>query len=316
MKKITTTLSLILFATLLIGLSSCSNKPVIEKLTPEEVSKYISKDTLYKNVIASTELLRNRLDNDILLQAKYKDLTYKDLYIFLKTVSDTSFINPIKKLSDKQYSAYMDSVISIYSAEILDSLSYFRNLRDNHSPDNYFKIKLHSFSTSYYGSYNRYVDDVSIKFTITTLKGPIQGGSFGFSVKSKATGREIYDGGSRFSRGVNKSRTFSWEIDYSGKDEFAGETATSFHSKYDIEYNILTARANDTLYQSPILSMPILYHMYLDSTNISKSSYSLFISSHFDQDLKYESSFYNDLYDVNSKKENELAYDFLNEKWN
>lgn len=199
---------------------SCKNK-VSDKLSTSDVKSLIEKDTLYEKLIPRIQKIQDTISKNVLLNAKYSDITYQQCLDYEKEKNKEKdvFIEKHKKDVDKKI------------VEIKNRVESFRKMMN---------IEFHSTSIFFY-DYIGGVKDGYFKFKITVPE-PIQGGSFTYSIKDKSTGKEVTNGGCRFSEYIKDSYIAVYEIPYRSKDEFGYQTISEIKNNY-ISLSI-TARFN------------------------------------------------------------------------
>ena len=108
-------------------LASCSsnglNKSITEPLSVEELKVNMKKDTTFTDFYSQIQEVRDWINGDDVLQAKYGDITYKQIKKFIKHASDTTYF---KEKSDKwkeeyatlypKYDKQVDSIITYWKA--------------------------------------------------------------------------------------------------------------------------------------------------------------------------------------------------------
>lgn len=278
---------LIIIASIALVLGSCTkNKTVTEKLSPKEVAKLIENDTAYEQVISDIEVVRDTLENDLVLQSKFEGLSYEDYLEYLKKTQDTVFLNEIEKQAEDVFQSRMDSLLPLYKDEIDSEIAEYKRKIDAYSPENYFEVEFNGISKEYYHSSND-VRTVNIHFKITPLRGPIQGGSFRYKVIPKVTNKAIASGGCRFSQYTSNPSEYQWETPYDVEDEFEYKTTADIRENYDFTCNVLTARADNRTYSkdSDELDIPFYYRMCLDRDSLSDFDYAMLIEeeAHVDE---------------------------------
>lgn len=127
------------FIFLFIAFASCNtipNKPVVTKLTTNELSRAIKADssfaTFYKNI-------RNKVDklSDI-KRAEYNEVTYKRLFNYIKFFKDTTYWKPKTKKWEQEW----ENKFGVYSVKADSLIDYWKNYLKENSLNKYVKIEL------------------------------------------------------------------------------------------------------------------------------------------------------------------------------
>ena len=255
-------------------ISSCTDqKSITEQLNLKEVSGLIEKDSLYESIIEEIEGIRGRLNNNLVLRSKFKDLSYSEYLAYKKATTDTTFEKGIIKQYDKEFNSMMDSLLDKYKEPIDNKLTSYRKQIDKYSPSSYLKVEFSSIDKDYYSSMNR-VSDVYVKFQIIPLRGAIQGGSFRYDLIPKVTNKSIANAGCRFSHYTKNPTVYRWEANYDVEDEFENKTTALIKENYDFEYEILTVRVNDKTYSFDDIDVPYSYERCLNVDSLTRYDYS------------------------------------------
>lgn len=271
----------LLFATML---GACKNeRPIVEPLTDEDVVKLIEKDTIYEDIITDVELVRDTFEKDIVLRSKYSDVTYNDIYEFQKKLQDTTLLKRIADEARAVYEHKMDSLLSIYKPKIDSLREHYQEIKEKRDPSKYLNVEFHSIKKNYSDN-NNYLRSLTVKFRVTPLQGPIQGGSFYYKVKPKVTGHTAASGGSRFSSYTSQPTIYSWEADYDVEDEFEDKSTYSIKQNYDFEFAINTVRVKNETINAKDIEIPFMYEEYLNEDSLTMYQYSSILSIEYDMD--------------------------------
>lgn len=230
-------------------LSCYQSKSVTQELSLKQIERLVKQDTLWENVISMVEENIEVVSDDRVLQAKYKDLTYERLYNFYGRVYDSIWLNDVIEGTFDARTIYVDSLREKYQMQVETDFNQYKELQHETSPHGFFAIDYEGIQNNYY-EYIDGVENVYIRFRITPLRGPIQGGSFKFHISSKVTGSEIGEMSCRFSSYTVKPTTYSWEIGYDLEQELEYLISERVRNRYDFEYTYLSARQYDVTFSA------------------------------------------------------------------
>ncbi|RYG06831.1 MAG: hypothetical protein EOO07_28530, partial [Chitinophagaceae bacterium] len=152
------------FATVLTSCSKISNRPVIEKLSIEELSSAVKSDTSFSGFYDG---LRKNVDElDDLKKAKYNDVTYRRLFSYYKFLQDTTFWKPLVGQWEKEWAMKFGS----YSSKGDSTIKFWKKYRAENSLNKYVKIELVNIRKEFYESIGE-LREVSLGFKLTPLQG-------------------------------------------------------------------------------------------------------------------------------------------------
>ena len=164
--------------TCLLTLSSCTdylNKPITEDLSVEELRAAVKRDTDAVEFYEEMKKMKIEFLSEESKQVKFGDITYRQIYDYLKKMGDSTFYMPISEEAQKewetQYGSYKNKVDSISD--------YWKKFKKEHSLDHYAKIEFNDIEKDCLSnSYN-------FGFKITPLKGKMDMISFYYFVRPK-----------------------------------------------------------------------------------------------------------------------------------
>lgn len=215
----------ILFLLLSVLFISCKHN-VSKELSNSEIKSLIKKDTLYETLIPLISKIQDTVNKDILLKAKYSDITYEQCLKYVKT-------------RDQEREKFIEK----FKPEIDKKLNNLKN--EFESFKKIMQIEFHSISVYFY-NYIGGVEDAYFKFKITVTE-PIDGGSFKYSIIDKTTGKEVESGGCKFSQKVKDSYIGVWEIPYGTKEEFGYQSNQEIKDRYIFNFTILSIYKDNQL---------------------------------------------------------------------
>lgn len=295
---------------LLLLISCTKNKSVVEKLELEEVSKLVEKDTLYEEVISEAESVREKINKNVVLMSKFKDLTYSDYLDYKKRISDSTLLSEVYKRADSVYLSRFNKIKKEYKNKIDSTIDYYRKFEEKNNPKSYFKVEFVSIDKKYY-NYNNDIKNINIKFKIIPLKGPIQGGSFRYSVIPKVTNDEVASGGCRFSHETKRSTIYQWETPYDVEEEFKNINTNTIKNKYSFDYSYMTVRKNNrTLNSTDLFDIPTTYKICLDKDTLDNFDYSYIIKNEYNINIKNRFDIFEKLLNKKKQSINKVAFDF------
>ena len=304
---------ILLLPLILLVISCTQNKPVVEKLDLDDVAKLVKQDSLYEKVILEVESVRSKLEQNIVLMSKFKDLNYSDLLDYKKKTSDTTLLKNIFQEADSLYSIDVEKHKLTYKHQIDSLFNVYKKIQEENDPSKYFKVEFSSIDKEYY-SYGNGIKNVNVKFKITPLQGPIQGGSFNYKIIPKVTNKEVADAGCRFSSYTKNPSIYIWEAPYDIEDEFENATTGSIKENYNFEYTYLTVRKDGKTYSTLDLftEIPINYKIHLDQDSLDLWDYKYIMEEEFQVSIKSSYEIAEDLFNKKKQSINKLAYDFEN----
>jgi hypothetical protein len=304
---------ILLLPLILLVISCTQNKPVVEKLDLDDVAKLVKQDSLYEKVILDVESVRSKFEQNIVLMSKFKDLTYSDLLDYKKKTSDTTLLKNIFQEADSLYSIDIEENKQTYKHQIDSLFNIYKKIQEENDPEKYFKVEFSSIEKEYY-SYGNGIKNINVKFKVTPLQGPIQGGSFRYKIIPKVTNKEVADAGCRFSSFTKNPSIYIWEAPYDIEDEFENATTSSIKENYNFEYTYLTVRKEGKTMSSLDLytEIPITYKIYLDQDSLDLWDYKYIMEEEFQVSIKSSYEIAEDLFNKKKQSMNKLAYDFEN----
>ena len=301
----------ILLPVIILMISCTQNKPVVEKLELDEVAKLVKQDSLYEKVILEVESVRSNFEENIVLMSKFKDLAYSDFLDYKKKTSDTTLLKNIFQEADSLYSIDVEKYKLIYKHRIDSLINIYKKMQEENDPEKYFKVEFSSIDKEYY-SYGNGIKNINVKFKVTPLRGPIQGGSFRYKIIPKVTNREVADAGCRFSSYTKNPSIYIWEASYDIEDEFENASTNSIKNNYSFEYSYLTVRKDGKTMSSIDLltDIPITYKIHLDKDSLDLWDYKYIMENEFYVSIKSSYEIAEDLFNIEKRAINKLAFEF------
>jgi len=244
--------SLILIVTF--GLTSCSsisNKPVSEKLSTDELAKAIKSDTsfsiFYENIRKTVDEMGD------IKKAKYNDVTYRRLFDYFKFITDTTYWKSLSENWEKEWTAKF----AFYLPKADSALNYWHKYLQEHSLNKYATIELSQISKEYY-EYIGGVKEVHLGFKLTPLQGTIEQIRFNYGYKAKINGdNKYYERHSCISTSPFSLPTIRfWEVGYSDRDIFAGNSVETFLRDYNLYIEITSIRKDGINISIDDISIP------------------------------------------------------------
>lgn len=238
MKKTIKLMLAMIITILTISCSNISDKPVIEKLGTDELSKAIKADTsfasFYENVRKAVD------DMGEVEKAKFNDVTYRRLFKYMSLVKDTTYWKPLRGEWEKEW----ESKYGLYSIKADSTLGYWKKFLEENSLNKYVKVELARIDKEYY-EYIGSLKDVSLGFKLTPLQGSIEQIRFNYGYKAKINGDKYFEKHNCISTSPFSSPTVRyWEVGYSDKDNFSGKTVETFLRDYNIQIEVTHIRKN------------------------------------------------------------------------
>lgn len=254
----------LLFLIVSLGMISCSNVPrksVSEPLSDKEIANWLKEDTLfiseyYQDFREWWETL------DQIERVKYSEITYKRLNDYIQYEYDTARWTPFENQSGEEWKKiYGPSIIKADSI-----INYWDSLNREHLTmmNQLVKVDLKKIDTEYY-AYIGGVKNVDLGFLITPLQGTIQQLRFEYSYGAKINSKKSNFHSCICTSPISSPSIKWWEVAYSERERFGGETATSFLRDYDMDIKITSIRKDNINYNIDDIDIPKSVKSYLDS---------------------------------------------------
>lgn len=244
-------------------LASCSsnglNKSITEPLSVEELKVNMKKDTTFTEFYSNIQEVRDWINGDDVLQAKYGDITYKQIKKFVKHANDTTYF---KKKSDKWKEEYA-TLYPKYDNQVDSIITYWKAYKEQYNMDSLVVIEYEKLWKEYY-SYIGSIKNVNIGFKITPLKGPIDQLIFRYEMRTKVSN----DGNSSIysrlwnshrcvaSSPITKPTVLYWEADYSDEKKLEGCSSEDVKRDYDFIIELVNVRVNGENYEDKLKLIP------------------------------------------------------------
>jgi hypothetical protein len=239
------------------GCDSISNKSVFEELNAAELSKAIKKDSLFGDVYKGLQETVTNFND--LEKAEYRDVTYRRFFKFVKTLNamDTTLGEKWKKEWENIYGAYLPKADSV--------LDYWKKYSEDNSLQKYVKIELAEINKEYY-SYSRFNDirDVKLGFRLSPLQGPMDQVRFIYGYMTKISGLDskYYKKHRCLATGISKPKVGYFDVDYSDRKNFSGETVESFLKNYNLNIEIERILKDGIIIEDGSLNVPTVVSEY------------------------------------------------------
>lgn len=291
-------------------------KSVTQELSLKQIERLVKQDTLWENVISVVEEKLELVSDDRVLQAKYKDLTYGRLYNFYGRVYDSIWLNEIIEGISYARMSYLDSLKGKYQEQMEADFKQYKEIQEETAPHGFFTISYDGIQNNYY-EYIDGVESVIIRFRITPLRGPIQGGSFKFYLSSKVTGNELSEMNCRFSSYTSKPTIYSWELDYDLEQELEYFTSEEVRNRYDFDYTYLSVRQYDVTFSAQEIyeRIPDSFLSALKDGILSEDEYLDILSDAYDLEVHDSDSFSEKYLFKRLRAYDPLAYQYVYDEW-
>lgn len=305
-------LSLLIFGFAII-LSSCnkiSNKPVSEKLNTSELSNAIKSDTLFTSFY---ENIRKKVDEmDDIKKAKFNDVTYRRLFKYVKFLQDTVYWNPLSKKWEKEW----EKDFGVYSTKADSTINYWKKYLAENSLDKYVKVELAKIDKEYY-DYIGGIKEVNLGFRLTPLQGTIEQIRFNYGYKAKINGDKYFEKHNCISTSPFSTQIIRyWEVGYSDKDNFSGESVETFFRDYNLQIEITSIRKNGLNISIDDFNVPeevSNYFTYGDEDFMKDYYKDIVIKKLIFKDYLDKWEFTSKKADEIREKEDKLCFDFMHE---
>lgn len=169
--------ALLFCATLLVGCSSPMHRPITEEIPLDEMNRVLKDKPDFGAVVLLTETFRSRAST--LDMARANDLTYSELYDFLKSYTDDELRNRLTQEGEEQWRDLFGSAYN-RTDSIIDQWQHYL---DENKPDSYVNVELKSIlpEESIYGT-------AEVVIAVSPAKGPVDKveGSFGIFPRDRS----------------------------------------------------------------------------------------------------------------------------------
>ena len=292
-------------------LLGCSREySVMDELSVDDVRRFIDQDSFYEQIINEADMTRRMITDNIVLTSKFLDLTYSSYLSYKKAIIDSSFLASIEVMTQLDYKERSSALVASYRPRIDSLMQEYRDMATLGNPERYFSVEFYGIDKEYYSSGDD-VRSINIKFQIKPLRGSIEGGSFGYHVIAKSTGRSVASGRCRFSQTTSETTTYVWEAPYDVEREFKSITPLRILERYSFEFTIHTARVNGTLFTSDIeSSIPSSFRNYLDVDTLNNDAYMIIIEDFLSVETATPEEIFDEYLLSEKKNINQLAFEF------
>ena len=253
-------------------IASCSSnglkKSITEPLSVDELKANIKKDTTFTDFYSEIQKIREWIIGNDVRQAKYGDITYKQLKRYDKHGRDTTFFNKKGEGWKEEYAKLYPS----YDTQLDSIITYWKAYKEQYNMDSLVVIEYDKLWKEYY-SYIGGIKDVNIGFRITPLKGKIDQLIFRYEMRTKVSN----DGSSSSSSyssiwnthrcvatsPITKPTTLYWEADYSDEKKLEGRSSEDVKRDYDFIIELVNVRINGENYEDKLNLIPESVSHYL-----------------------------------------------------
>lgn len=302
---------LILCVAFCMGCSNGLNKPIIETLTVDELKINIENDTTFTYFYKDVQRLRSWILKSDLNQAKWGNITYKDLRKYIKKTTDTTYLNKLERTYMEEYKQlYPD-----YSLQVDSIMNYWREYKEHNKLEAYVDIEFAELWKEHY-SYSGDVKEVNIGFRITPLKGTIEQLIFRYDIKSKISNSkniDIFDGNRCLaSSPIRSSKVLYWEADYSDEKYLKNMTNSEVKRDYDFLIEIVEVRIDGVNLSEKDDAIPHYVNMALEYCSPDNNYYSDdIVKDLIDSSYKSFNDYASPKYEEAFKKINPEVYDLI-----
>lgn len=252
------TFLMLFVAFFVIGCSNELDRPVTERLTPEELRENYQEDSTFLNFYKEVREMGDWISEDELLCAQYGEITYRDILDYAKK-TDIAMAEEYEKIH-KEYGL----LYSGYDAKVDSIMAYWNSYIVENALESFVDIEFAEISKTYY-SYSNNIDDVYVGFNITPLKGTVEQVRFKYEIKPKISN----DGEFSFlnysscylSSPIEKKATKYWKADYNDKKRLENLGTGEVKRDYDFLIEITAVRVNGQNYGDPHDELPRSVYM-------------------------------------------------------
>lgn len=299
--------------TLLLLITSCSNglnKPLMEPLSVDEL-KANMKDTTFTSFYSEAQKIGTWIILSDIRQAKYGDITYKQLWKYYNHLNDSVYFNKKEKKWKEDY----EKAYKNYNREVDSIMAYWYSYKEQYNMDSIVHIEFSDLWKERY-SYSYDVKNVNIGFKVTPLQGKIDQLTFEYEMKSKINndGKISIANSHRClaSSPITSPKTLYWEADYSDERKLKDKTTEEVKRDYDFLINILNVRINGENYEEKLSIIPryVQYEMDSEIPDLWKDE---IIKNMIDSNYISYYQYINPLLEEDYKKFNQNCYDMLQE---
>lgn len=319
----------VLFLASIALLCSCSdnglNKPIIEPLSVDELKANMEDDSTFTEFYSHVQQLRQWIIQDDIRQAKYNEVTYKEIKNYIKHGSDTAYFNEFR---ESWYNDY-NNVYPNYDSKIDSILDFWTGYKERYNMDSLVTIEYDRLWKEYY-PYSGSIQDVNIGFRITPLKGKVDQLIFRYKMIPKINNDNPETSTSYYSRiwdmhrcvastPIQNSTTLYWEADYSDKNILEGKTSEEVGRDYDFIIELVNIRKNGENFEEKLKLIPEsvdFYFKYGRADDISEM-YDYYkasiIKELINSDYKSYYEYTQSLIDAEMKAYDSIVYELINE---
>lgn len=266
----------ILLLILAVGLFSCNShldKPIFEPLTVNELKESIESDSLFKGTYKYITFIRDSVLTDDMEKVKYADLTYDQIFDYVKFSADTTYFKPINERLEKEW----NEKYGIHEVKVDSISNYWKKYKEDNSLEQYVKVELAKIDKEYY-SYSGGIRDINLGFRLTPLKGKIEQIRFGYRIEAKINEKEDENAYSSIYSALDKSwclttSPFSkpvvryWEVNYTNEKILKAKTLETFNRDYNIYVEVDEIRKDGKNMSNDDLNIPKSVTRYWEYEN-------------------------------------------------
>lgn len=309
MRNIVLTLMTLLF---LVNCSNVPRKSVEEPLSNKELSAWLKEDTFFVNEYYKE--FRDWWETlDQIEQVKYAEVTYQRLDNYIKYDNDSIIWTPFQQQCKEEWIvkygkslSKADSIIAYWDSVSQEHLSMMSKFA---------KIELKKINTEYY-AYIGGIKNVDLGFLITPLQGTIQQIRFEYAYGAKINETTSNKRNCICTSPITSPSIKWWEVPYSERERFGGETAASFLRDYDMIINITSIRKDNINYNIDDIDVPKAVKSYLDAQKDEWSARYMLdyykkevITSIIQSDYVDEWKYYYQKKDIELEKHDNICFD-------
>lgn len=292
------------------------NKSVISNLNENQVLNLLSKDSLYEEIIEDAQYVRKRIDDDIVGQAKFKKLSYKDYLQYYKLTKDNKYYDQFEEDAKVIYNSESKKTLDKYIPKIDSMMARYKFLREENSASSQFYVKYIDLAKV---ENETEPPDWYIVFIITPIKGHIDFGQFDYEVKNRENkivckAKGTFD---NISTQSELSYRFPNELKYELIDSNTNNlkyTGDEISSNYTLKIKPSYVQKGDKIWWgfSTNTYVPYEFKKWIDEEYLQDRHYELIISDYFKIFYRTEWSIQRDLREKDLMKNHPLAYEFDN----
>ena len=236
------------------------DRPIIEKLTVDELRDNIRKDSSFVEFYKIMQELGSWVQEDELRSAQWGDVTYRRVMDYMENLNLA--MGEIYASAREEY----DLIYPSYDEKVDSIMEYWKNYVVENTPASYVDLEFAGIKKDnyYYSSLN----EVYVGFDVTPLKGTVEQLRFKYEMKPKISndGKFSYLDYSvcYLSSPVAEKETKYWKVDYTNKNRLENLTVEEVKRDYDFLIEVTAVRVDGRNIEDPTTALPFSVGMAME----------------------------------------------------